>query len=143
DFLESSRILSRRRQVDEIAQRLIYRLQMGLNSKGKSLGDIKVLACVTTPAMLLASAMHRWWPTDTPPAVADLGYYLMLSKPKDIPVLTASSGGVIVVQDVLDTKKVSEELVHLLLEQKVDVLCVLGFVRLVPDLAATRATAIT
>lgn len=139
DFLECSRILSRERQADEIAQRLLYRLQLGLKDRNKSLREVKVLACMTTPAMLLAAALHRWWPGESRPAIADLGYYLMLGNPKELPVIVRS-GGVVVVQDVLDTHRVSGELVDALNEQSVEVLCVLGFVHLLSDIAETRTT---
>lgn len=139
DFLECSRILSRERQADEIAQRLLYRLQLGLKDRNRSLDDVKVLACVTTPAMLLAAALHRWWPGESRPAIADLGYYLMLGNPKELPVIVRT-GGVVVVQDVLDTHRVSGELVEALNEQRAEVLCVLGFVHLLSNVTETRAT---
>src|SRR5205085_3939694 len=105
----------------------------------RHIGDVKVLACVTTPAMLLAAALHRWWPGESRPAIADLGYYLMLGNPKELPVIVRS-GGVIVVQDVLDTHRVSGELVEALNEQKAEVLCVLGFVHLLSNITETRVT---
>jgi hypothetical protein len=139
DFLECSKILSRERHADEIAQRLLYRLQFGLKDRNKRLEDVKVLACVTTPAMLLAAALHRWWPKEILPAIADLGYYLMLSNPKELPVVVRS-GGVVVIQDVLDTHRVSGDLVDALRQQDIEVLCVLGLVRLESNITETRAT---
>lgn len=139
DFLECSRILSRERQADEIAQRLLYRLGLWLKESGKDYKDIKVLACVTTPAMLLAAALHRWWPDESRPAIADLGYYLMLGNSKELPVIVRS-GGIAVVQDVLDTNRVSGELVEALNRQRIEVLCVLGFVHLLSDITKTRTT---
>lgn len=141
DFLECSRILSRERQADEIAQRLLYRLQLWLSSQGKDLDGVKVLASATTPAMLLAAALHRWWPGKERPAIADLGYYLMLSNPKELPVIVRG-GGVIVIQDVLDTHRISGDLIYALKQQDIDILCVLGFVHLLSDITKTRATAV-
>lgn len=77
-FFEAARILSRQRHADEAAQRLIFRLDKGLQASGKSLSEVGILACVTAPAILLAAALHRWWPTSERPAVADLGPYLLL-----------------------------------------------------------------
>jgi hypothetical protein len=138
DFLECSRILSRERQADEIAQRLLYRLRWWLNNTNRQLTDVKVLASITTPGMLLAAALYRWWPTEDRPAIADLGYYLMLSDPKELPVII-QSGGVIIVQDVIDTHKVSSNLISALSSQRLKPLCVLAFVRLLSEIPTTRA----
>lgn len=141
DFLEASRILSRERHADEVAQRLIYRLKVGLGLRGKRLSDVKVLACVTTPSMLLGAALHRWWPDlENRPVVMDLGYYVMLGTPRKLPVM-ADSDGVLIVQDIVDTHRVSTELIRALREQKAEILGVLSFVRLKENLAKTRATA--
>ncbi len=141
DFLEASKILSRERHADEIAQRLIYRLRLFLESNGEDFQSVRALACVTTPALLLASALHRWWPADPRPAIADLGHYMMLNDEKDLPVIVRS-GNVIVVQDVLDKQHVSGGLVAALNKKGIKVLCVCGFVQLVRGLEATRVTAV-
>jgi hypothetical protein len=141
EFLEASRILSRERHADEVAQRLIYRLDFGLRLNGKSLDDVKVFACMTAPAMLLASALHRWWPNEHRPAIADLGYYIVFSNPHDVPAVV-TGGGVVLVQDVLDTGYVSRTLLDVLRAQSIEVLCILSFVRFVSDLGRTRVTSI-
>jgi hypothetical protein len=141
DFLESARILSQSHFADDIAQRLLYRLQKHLHSRGKSLDDVKVLASVTTPSLLLASALHRWWPTIARPAVADLGYYVLMGKIKNFPAIT-SSGGIVIVQDILDTKRNSNNLVSMLREQGQEVLCVLAFIKLETDRTITEVTPI-
>jgi hypothetical protein len=129
EFFESARILSRRRHADEIAQRLIYRLEKGLPIIGKSIEGVSVLACVTAPAIMLASAMHRWWPGERP-VIADLGPYLLLNPSGVLPVISAS-GGIVVVQDVLDRGVISRGLITVLRNQGKNVLCTVGFVRLV------------
>ncbi len=140
NFLEGTRILSRERHGDEIAQRLIYRLQKGLELKKKSLSDVKVLACVTAPGMLLASFIHRWWPPQYDrPAVSDLGYYIMFSHPKDLPVIV-KSGGVVVVQDILDNETISGKLCKTLRQQELEILCVLSFIKMVPSVPETTVT---
>jgi len=142
NFLESIRILSRERHSDEIAQRLIYRLQKGLELIGKSLQDVKVLACITAPSMLLASFLHRWWPLQLErPAVSDLGYYVMLSHPKDLPTII-KAGGIVIVQHVSDTGKVSGGLVDVLKRQSLDILCIISFIKMNPNLSKTTVTPI-
>jgi hypothetical protein len=128
-FFEAARILSRQRHADEAAQRLIFRLETGLHASGKTLSEVRVLACVTAPAILLATALHRWWPTAERPAVADLGPYLLLHD-DGLPMI-AGSGGIVVVQDVLDRKVISSRLVERLNDQKKEVLCILSLVQLV------------
>jgi len=128
-FFEAARILSRQRHADEAAQRLIFRLEKGLKDVGKSLNDVRVLACVTAPAILLATALHRWWPNAERPAVADLGPYLLLHD-DGLPMI-AGSDGIVVVQDVLDRKHISKRLVKRLINQKKEVLCILSLVKLV------------
>lgn len=142
NFLEGSRILSRERHADEVAQRLIYRLEKGLTIIGKSIEDVRVLACVTAPAMLLASFLHRWWPSALEkPAVSDLGHYVMLSHPKDLPSII-KAGGIVVVQDVIDISKISDDLVNVLKSQSLDILCILGFIQMVPKLRKATITPI-
>lgn len=128
-FFEAARILSRQRHADEAAQRLIFRLDKGLQAIGKNLGEVRVLACVTAPAILLATALHRWWPTAERPAVADLGPYLLLQD-DGLPMI-AGSGGIVIVQDVLDRKHISKRLVKRLTHQNKEVICILSLVRLV------------
>jgi adenine/guanine phosphoribosyltransferase-like PRPP-binding protein len=89
--------------------------------------------------MLLSAALHRWWPSKNPPAIADLGYYMMLSTTRELPVIVRS-GKVVIVQDVLDTHRVSGDLANALKRQGVEVLCVISFIRMVKDLEVTRIT---
>lgn len=142
NFLESSRILSRERHADEVAQRLIYRLRKGLEIRGKSLADVKVLACMEAPAMLLASYIHRWWPAPFErPAISDLGYYVMLGHPRDLPTIV-KTGGILIVQDILDTGKISGKLIEILRRQKLEILGVLSFIKMEENLPITPVTSI-
>lgn len=142
NFLETTRILSRERHADEVAQRLIYRLQKGLTLRGKSLRDVKVLACMTAPAMLLASFIYRWWPTQCErPAVSDLGYYVMLSHPGDLPSLV-KTGGIVIVCDIMDTGILSGKLIDALKHQGMDILCMLSFMNMIPGLGKTQVNPI-
>ena len=129
DFLESSRILSRERYVDEAAQRLIFRLQRGLKYINKSLENIRVLACPTGPAMLLATALHRWWPEINKPIVADMSYYTLLSNSAQLPAMLLE-GEVVIVQDILDKGTISGKLIKSFQDKEVDVVCVIGLIRL-------------
>ena len=141
EFFESSRILSRQRYADEAGQRLVFRLEKGLQSNGKGLDEVFVLACVTAPAILLAIALHRWWPFERRPAIADLGPYVMLDPDGPLPAI-ASSSGIVVIQDVLDRGRVSNRLVELLQQQKREVLGVLSLARLVDDPLEVGVTAV-
>ncbi|MFP7755731.1 hypothetical protein ACLG6S_13980 [Thermodesulfobacteriota bacterium B35] len=140
DFLESSRFLTHERYVDEAAQRLIYRLQYGLTNKlNRPLADVKVLASITGPAMLLATAMHRWWPFgEVPPIVVDFSYYA-LKKKKDIPLIL-SDGGIVIVQDILDRHSVSGNLIRILQENKYNLLCTIGLIHLQKNITKTTIT---
>lgn len=129
DFLESSQILSRERYVDEAAQRLIFRLQNGLNYINKSLKNIRVLACPTGPAMLLATALHRWWPEINKPIVADMSYYTLLSSSEQLPRILLE-GDVVIVQDILDKGTISGKLIRSFQNRKINVVCVIGLIRL-------------
>lgn len=131
-FLETSRILSRGRQLDEAAQRLNARLKRLLSETPNGLEEVRVLAAVSAPALLLATAMHRWWPNPRRPAVADLSFYVMLSHPVRLPVVTRL-GGVVLVQDVLDKGVMSGRLVRALARQQTRLLAAIGFVRFVKN----------
>jgi len=128
EFLEASRILNRGRQVDEIAQRLLFRLGLRLAGENRNFSDVKVLVCVSAPAMLLATALHRWWPERTRPAVADLGHYTFFSDQSGLPIIT-NEGGIVLVQDVLDDGLVTRWVVESLRSQGRQVLFILAFVR--------------
>jgi hypothetical protein len=132
EFLQTGRILNRGRHSDEIAQRLIYRLKCGLKQKNLQLEDVRVLVCISAPAMLLASALHRWWPEEPRPAVADLGYYVFSGDRGAIPTI-ASEGGIVLVQDIVDDGKMSESIIWQLIEQGKSVLFILAMARFVDD----------
>jgi len=142
NFLETTRILSRERHADEVAQRLIYRLEKGLALRGKSLNDVRILACMTAPALLLASFIHRWWPLQYErPAISDLGYYIMLSHPGELPFLV-KGGGIVIVHDIMDTGILSGKLIEALKHQGMDILCMLSFIMMKPDLKETEVNLI-
>jgi hypothetical protein len=138
EFLQTSRILNRGRHSDEVAQRLLYRLRLGLSKSGLALQDVKVLICVSAPGMLLASALHRWWPEDTRPAVADLGYYVFVGDSGGLPEIT-SEGGIVLVQDILDDGEVSRWVIRQLREQDRQVLFILSLVSFI-DQASNYST---
>lgn len=141
DFLDMSRILARGRHADEIAQRLVYRLEHGLTRLGRSMGDVDALACTSAPALLLASALHRWWRQPRRPAVVDLGYYVLSNRLEDIPAVTAG-GGALIIEDLIDSGDSSKRLVATLQKQNTSVLAILGFARFNSRLTAARATSI-
>jgi|GEM_PF-1713309 len=118
EFLECALILSRERYADEVARRLIFRLDRLLKTSGHSLRDIKTIACVTAPSMLLTEAIHRCWPIEYPaPTIADLGHYILLGFDIKMPPRLLGSGGIVIVQDVMDKQNVTEKLLIYLQEQ--------------------------
>jgi hypothetical protein len=123
DFLDMSRILARGRHADEIAQRLTFRLEEGLAALGRRLDDIEVLACTSAPALLLAYAIHRWWPRPNRPAVVDLGYYTLFNRVEDIPNVS-TGGAALIVQDLIDSGESLEHLVATLRHQQTEVLAI-------------------
>jgi len=139
NFFQSSRILVRQRHADEAAQRLIFRLECGCDIMQRNLSEIRVLACMTAPAILLAHAIHRWWPTDNPPAIADLGPYVMLNPDGLLPTIV-SNGGIVIVQDVIDDNRRSGRLHRLLEKQGQDIICIISLVRLVDKNAELGVT---
>jgi hypothetical protein len=130
EFLQASRILNRGRQSDEIAQRLLFRLRIGLSAIEMGIDAVRVLVCVSAPAMLLATALHRWWPESARPAVADLGHYVFLGEKGSFPAIT-NEGGIVIVQDVLDDGKITRRVIDDLRSQGKEVLFVLAFISLV------------
>jgi adenine/guanine phosphoribosyltransferase-like PRPP-binding protein len=142
EFLECSRILARGRYADEAAQLLIYRLSQFLDSRGKSLSDVHVLASITAPALLLASAMHRWWPIDKAinrPSIADLGHYML--RPDSSPLITTENEGIVIVQDVLSAGVMSGRLIKRLQKHGGKLLGLISLVQLT-DVQQTQATRI-
>ena len=140
-FLESSKFLSRERYCDEVAQRLLFRLQEGLRIKGRQLEDVKVLASVTAPALLLSTAMCRWWPLPKRPVVADLSFHILLGRPTHLPSIV-DIGGIVIVQDILERGVVSGNLISKLLEQSKELLCVISLLRFDKNAKKTELTPI-
>jgi hypothetical protein len=137
DFFESRKIFESARYLDEIAQRLIFRLTEGLKLHGKDIRNIKTLSAVTAPALMLAFAMHRWWPTEVRPIISDLSYYCLLGKEDNLPKIL-NDGEVVVVQDVLDTGNVSGIVIDLLIDNKIDVAGIISFVKLTESVKAIQ-----
>ena len=140
-FLESSKILSRERYSDEAAQRLIYRLNLGLIKIDKSLEDVNVLVCVTAPALMLATAIHRWWPNVNRPIVADLSYNVLLESSLNLPSII-DEGGIVIVQDIFERGKVSGELLDKLKKQSKDILCAISLLKFNDTTSHIRVTAV-
>lgn len=141
-FFECGRILTRERYADEAAQRLLYRLEYGLDLLGKkTLEDITMLACVTAPALYLATALQCWWPREKKPIVADLGQSLMLGARARLPVFS-STGSVVVIQDILNKRHVSGELVKRLTDSGATVACVLSLTELDPEVSDITVAAL-
>lgn len=139
EFLQTTRILNRGRHSDEIAQRLLFRLRSAILMQGLELSDVRVLVCISAPAMLLASALHRWWwPEEPRPAIADLGYYVFMGDQGGLPVITGE-GGIVIVQDVVDDGRVSQSLVEQLADQGRSVICILALARFVDDVTVKVA----
>ncbi len=136
-FLESSKILSRERYCDEAAHRLIYRLKYGLEKLHRKLDDVNVFVCVTGPALLLASAMYRWWPDVKRPIVADLSYNVLLESSESLPSIV-DEGGIVIVQDIFERRKVSGELLRKLQNQSKDILCAISLIKLRKNVIKTK-----
>lgn len=140
-FLEASKFLSRERYCDEAAQRLIYRLICGLKIIKRSIDDVNVLACVTAPALMLASSMHRWWPNIDKPIVADLSFNVLLESSSNLPSVV-NEGGIVIVQDILERGKVSGELFRRLKRQSKDIICAISLLKFNKQISKTRITSI-
>jgi len=128
EFLECRRIFARERQVDEIAQRLVNRIKFGMTRQGKDADAVGVLAVSTAPALMLATAMHKWWPNQTKPCVVDLGYQLLRAPEDPIPAISGS-GEIVIVQDVLDDHSVTTRLIQKIAQHHCTVAMVVSFVR--------------
>ncbi|MGA2734408.1 MAG: hypothetical protein ABSG35_17675 [Syntrophobacteraceae bacterium] len=136
EFFESSRILARERYVLEVAERLIYRLCRGLGAiltQGLTLNDIDILACSTTPTVMIAEAIRRAWPVEREekrPVVIDYGPSLFWGA-DPAHILNAREGNLraVVVQDLFDEGTLSRKLVSLAEKQGINVLFVLSFIR--------------
>jgi len=132
EFLECSRILARGRYADEAAQILIFRLRWFLESTKRSLADAKILAAITAPGLLLATAMHRWWPLESGierPAVLDLGYSMLHSRDATPPI--AQGDSVVIVQDVLSAGIMSGRVISSLRMHGIDITALIAFIQLV------------
>jgi hypothetical protein len=130
DFFEASRILTRERYADEIAQRLLARLAHALAGQQREVSDVGVLVSLTSPGLQLAHALHRWWPTMPRPSVVDLGYYIGLAEHAEVPVIPTTRV-IVVVQDVLDTLRRTLRVAERLAKQSHTVAATLAVVRLV------------
>ncbi|MFZ2400115.1 MAG: hypothetical protein WAW31_15760 [Smithella sp.] len=140
EFFETSRILARDRYVIEVAERLIYRTCIGLDTRPMqklTLHDVDILACSTTPTVLLAEAIRRAWPVEPNgkrPVVIDYGPSLFSgADPAHIPISEEGSlkPRAIIVQDLFDEGTLSKKLVTLAEQQGIDVLFVLSFIRFI------------
>ena len=141
EFFESSRILTRGRYADEAAQLMIFRLRQFLEAHNKSLSDVRILAGVTAPALLLASAIHQWWPIEAGldrPTILDLGYSLLLHSDANLPGFGVE-GGVVIVQDVLSAGVMSGRVIAWLQKHQVEIVGLISLVQLA-ETSETRAT---
>ena len=139
EFFETSRILARERYVTEVAERLTYRLchdLMRLFDPSLTLRDVNVLACSTTPSVMLAEAIRRTWPVERDgkrPVVIDYGPSLFSgADPARIPRAWGLKPRVVVVNDLLDEGRLSSQLVRLIEKQEGEVLFELCFIRFIP-----------
>ncbi len=136
-FLQTSRILSRERYAIEVAERLLYRMSYGLSTlfnQELSLDDIDILACSTTPTVMLAEAIRRVWPFDLVgkkrPVVIDYGPSLFSgANPAHILNAKGKNLRAIVIQDLFDEGKLTKRLVTLAEKQGLEVLFVMSLVR--------------
>ncbi len=139
-FFESSRILARDRYVTEVAERLIHRIFYGLTNlcnPPRKLSDVRILACSTTPSVMLAQAVRRAWPVDAEgerPVVIDYGPALFAgADPARMPPHDRDHCAVII-HDFFDEGRLSSELLAMTQTQGIDVLLEACFVRfLKPD----------
>ena len=132
EFLEASRILGRGRYADEAAQLLIFRLRSFVESKGGSLEDIGILAGITAPGLLLAFAMHRWWPVEfglRRPVVLDLGYSMLHSTNANPPPIQKGDS-VVIVQDVLSAGLMSGRVIASLRSHGITVTALIALIQL-------------
>lgn len=137
-FFETSRILARERYVDEVAERMIHRICFGLaNYCTPILGfhQVDVLACSTTPSVMLAQAIRRAWPKlpdNKRPVVIDYGPTLFSgADPAQILVQDDKKLSVIVVHDVFDEGHLSRKLIDVIQSQRMEVLFEISFIRFV------------
>jgi len=139
EFFETSRILARERYVTEIAERLIYRLHEGLATtykSARSLRDVDVLACATTPSVMLAEAIRRAWPVEHDgkrPVVIDYGPSLFSgADAAQVPSFTPDKCPcAIVVHDLFDEGRLSAQIVSRTETHGITVLSVLCLARFV------------
>lgn len=137
EFFETSRILARERYVLEVAERLLYRICYGLKilpDYRLSLDDIDILACSTTPTVMLAEAIRRAWPAGQAgkrPVVIDYGPSLFAgADPAHIPSDKENHKlNAIVIQDLIDSGKLTRRLVALAEKQGIETIFILSFIR--------------
>lgn len=130
DYFELTRIFSRERYLNEISQRLIYRLKHGLNKINSKLDDVEVLVGLTAPDMVLATSIRRWWPIQSSkPVVVDLGYNALLKPTYSLPS-NISSNSIVLVRAFMHKGNTTLNILNNLKEFKSDILCILNFVRM-------------
>ncbi len=136
EFFETSRILARERYVIEVAERLLYRICHGLAMmpiQGMRLNDVDILACSTTPTVMLAEAIRRAWPvehSEKRPVVIDYGPSLFSgADPAHIPVAGQGKLRAIIVHDLFDEGTLSKKIVSMAEKQEIEVLFVISFIR--------------
>jgi len=115
EFLQLTLFLSRGRQADEVAQRMLYRLSVGLRLRTRQLTDVRVLAATSTSGLLIAAALHRWWPLESKPAVVDIGHHVFNSDSQSMPTI-AMEGGIVLVEEIVSSggfaRRIVDMLVH-------------------------------
>lgn len=138
-FFESSRILARDRYVTEVAERLIHRIWYGLTHRcqpPRTLSEIRVLACSTTPSVMLAQAVRKAWPVAQEgerPVVIDYGPALFSgADPARMPS-SPKPPGAVVIHDVFDEGRLSRRLVDMTQAQGIEVLLEACFVRFLKE----------
>jgi hypothetical protein len=133
EFLETSRIVARERYVIEIAERLIYRLLYGLERLGCAPTCVEILACSTTPTVLIGEAIRRVWPVQKDserPVVVDYGPSLFTGADSAyIRISDEEKPRAVVIQDIFSEGTLAKKTVFLAERQGANVLFVLSFIR--------------
>lgn len=134
-FFDTSRILERDRYATEVAHRLLYRLNYGLSLQVPSLNldDVDILACSTTPTVILAESIRRVWPIKGEgkrPIVVDYGpslfYGTKLSKIKQ---QTKKSLKAIIIHDIYHSGTLLKKIATKLRGQDIEIIFALSFIK--------------
>jgi adenine/guanine phosphoribosyltransferase-like PRPP-binding protein len=122
-FLQCSRIFARERYIDEIAQRLVSSISTHISGP-------MTLAAATTPGLMLANALARWWRVvrgdADEPRVLDLGGNVF----EGTALSTRVRGRFVVVQDVVATGVQTFRLRDILLNAGADEVFCAAYVRM-------------